>query len=130
LLCEGVGVDFVARACIGDLVCVTLPGLIAPIDAIAIAGAFGAALQARGVCAISPIAIAARHCFSAIEAGVSLPRPDAACAAGFGRQIFNRSDVLAVLCLPGWADDARIAVEIAEALAANRRVFLVEMPDA
>jgi hypothetical protein len=126
LVRRGATIESIARACLGDLVCVTMPGGSDALEIIAIAGAFGAALQARGVCAVSPLALAARHRFSALEARADVPTPGVACAAGWGRQIHSRSDALVVLCRHGWDDDQRVAVEMAEALTANRRVFLVQ----
>lgn len=118
-------VDDVARGCVGCLVVATLPDQGSDMATMAAASAFGAQMQARGVCAISPVGMAARHRFSQIEAGVTLPPPAAAVAAGYGRQLLWRADVLAVLCLPGWDDCQRVAADIADALLRSRRVFMV-----
>ena len=109
----------------GNLVAVTLPDLATALDTMHFASLFGARLQARGVCAVSPLELAARHLFTARAAGVALPAPGEAVAAGFGRVIMARADALAVLCLPGWDDCQRVAVEMSESLLANRRLFLV-----
>jgi hypothetical protein len=118
-------VEDVARACLGCMVAVTLPAQGSDMATMAEASAFGARMQALGVFAVSPLEIAARHRFSSIEAGVSLPSAHAAVAAGFGRQLMGRADVLAVLCLPGWDRCPRVKDEISEALLRQRRVFMV-----
>lgn len=127
LIFRNVTAEDVARACVGALVSVTLPDQGSDLCTMAAANAFCAQLQAGGVCAVSPIGMAARHRYSQIEAGVSLPTPAAAVAAGYGRTLMARSDALAVLCTPGWGDCQRVAVDMAAALAGNRRVFLVSL---